>query len=124
MVFEGTPGSFYQFKLQARDYANNLESEHASVDAEISLLTGISRISSQKLLVYPNPASGIVHLQFAEELRNAEIQIVDVYGRIVQSISGVSGAFVDADISNLAQGLYTIVCFDRGSRYAKKLQKQ
>ena len=124
MVFEGNPSSYYQFKIQARDYANNLEIEHSSVDAEIALVTGLNRVSAQSLVIYPNPTSEIVHLKFAEELRNAKIQIVDAYGRTVQSISSVSGGLVNIDISDLAKGLYMIMCFDRGSRYVKKLQKQ
>ncbi|MFN5370559.1 MAG: T9SS type A sorting domain-containing protein, partial [Bacteroidia bacterium] len=85
---------------------------------------GIRGRANQNLLIYPNPAKTAVRLQFSEEIRGAEIQFIDAYGRITKSISGVNGLFLDADISDFADGLYTVVCFANGNRFAKKIQKQ
>lgn len=124
LVFEGNPSTYYQFKIQARDYANNLEPEHSSVDAEIALVTGINRVSAQSLVIYPNPGSGTIQLLFAEEIKHAEVQFVDMYGRIAKTLAAQNGRVLQADISDLAAGLYSVVCLDRGMRYTRKLQKQ
>jgi len=75
------------------------------VDTDGTVSYSGARASSCAITVYPNPASDhiIVVLPFA----GAEVEVVDVTGRIVRTARG-QGSMVRVDIPDLASGHYTL----------------
>ncbi len=59
--------------------------------------------------VYPNPANNIVNIQANQALEsNGEIQIYDIYGRIIERVSLANNAnSAGIDISTWSSGQYT-----------------
>lgn len=66
--------------------------------------------------LYPNPARGIARLQLsAAPSRVLQLYIVDLNGRIVQEYEFTAGtAYLDADVSSLAPGLYSLQLMQDG----------
>jgi len=59
------------------------------------------------LRVYPNPASQNVQVSSAQELTDAELDILDNQGRSVHA-QRATGTLVDIDVSQLSSGRYTL----------------
>lgn len=67
-------------------------------------------LSSNAIAIYPNPASGIVNLQF-EEAKGRTIEVRDMTGKLVFS-QKTDGQFAVIDISKLNAGVYQISSSD------------
>ncbi len=87
-------------------------------------LSGIKNTNKSKpFKLYPNPASSIIHLEFAASLTlRAQLSIIDVFGKIVMSET-IKIETNDIDISNLASGIYFIKIHDKYSFYSYKFCK-
>ncbi len=72
----------------------------------VSLCTGINGTTnnSNLILLYPNPSTGIVNIEFINGLTKT-IQVADVTGRIVRE-TVTSDDNIKIDISTLANGIY------------------
>ena len=62
------------------------------------------------LMLYPNPAKGVVHVQW--EMDNAQwdgatVEVLDMYGKRLQTVR-VSSEITTLDVSNLANGMYFV----------------
>lgn len=83
---------------------------------------GIAENGMTSLTLYPNPTTGMVNVQCTmnnEQLGNAEIQVLDMYGRLldVVGISDARGASLqtmEIDLSNYANGLYVLKAIHDG----------
>lgn len=74
-----------------------------------SFITGIDVINKSNLLVaYPNPFRESVTLRITEELKAAELSVVDVSGREVRHLSAVSQGETKIERGELPAGLYFI----------------
>lgn len=116
-------------------YASTNASGCPSMDTlnlTIDFPAGIYNVDQQvrNLNVYPNPTTGLVHLEFESEQRNkGVIQLADLSGRIVKQLrleieSGKND--VQVDLSNLANGMYQVdFILDNGTHvFKQKLMKE
>jgi hypothetical protein len=81
-------------------------------------------INSQKLTVFPNPASQQVNLTFSEPVNKAlTYSISDLQGR--QLLQGsIQNQETVLDISNLSKGIYLLNISDaNGNKWNKKIVK-
>jgi hypothetical protein len=82
--------------------------------------TGIENTTDAALLVYPNPAAGLVHFTSAEAVEH--INVVDMQGRVVMSPAVNNNTI---DITGLSKGLYVIEAKTiSGSVVKKRLIKE
>lgn len=76
--------------------------------------TGLDEISKSNVSVYPNPAQDFLNVK-GLELNNAEVQILDISGRIVNtSLFKVNNSTID--ISSLSQGTYHLVLYNNSEK--------
>ena len=62
-----------------------------------------------KLNIYPNPADGLVKIEFDDVYRTSELKVMDNTGKIIQAIPLFSGQnFVEIDTLEWASGIYYI----------------
>ena len=86
-----------------------------------SVLVSVNPVSINELNndfeIYPNPSTGVYHLQFGEELNNAEITITDISGKIIyqNTINGI------IDISDNADGIYFLTIKSENKVFNSKL---
>ncbi|MBK9175218.1 MAG: T9SS type A sorting domain-containing protein [Flavobacteriales bacterium] len=72
--------------------------------------------------VFPNPADGSINLSYAGANSMADIEVLDVTGRLVHAdrIGLASGAVVPMDVTNLGAGTYVIRFAANGERTEKR----
>ncbi|MDP1801178.1 MAG: T9SS type A sorting domain-containing protein [Bacteroidota bacterium] len=71
------------------------------------------------MLVYPNPASGKLNLQFSEEVK--QIRIIDLQGREAMI---VTNDFKQINIESLTNGIYFIEITTFLGKVTKKFVKE
>lgn len=69
-------------------------------------LTGIQSSKPEKLTVYPNPSTGIIHISSANPLTTAEWEIFDALGQMLSS--GEITGLTTIDLTSYPRGLYFI----------------
>ena len=72
-------------------------------------------------ILYPNPASDIIQLQFANPLNEkGNVVIYDICGRIVKKVEiDFNNNTIEVDIKNLNQGNYCLKLNGNSYTYAK-----
>ncbi len=87
--------------------------------------TGIEEHTSIDVRVYPNPASGIFNIELSSNANNpVNIKVVNVAGTTVYNLDNiyVSGTHTEkVDISNFADGNYTVVVISNGISTVQKI---
>ena len=74
-------------------------------------ISGIDDYDDGILSLYPNPTTGMVNVQFTmnnEQSGAGEIQVLDVYGRLLQTVETCHGASLQIDLSHYATGIYFV----------------
>lgn len=66
-------------------------------------------IPGSNMIIYPNPASSIINVQFDGEVSNATIRLVDITGRTLQTKYFNRDNNIDFNIKGLPAGHYTII---------------
>lgn len=84
-------------------YVNGQKSNVSYIEDEVALSN--EDINKPNFSVYPNPSSGIVNLNLSSEVNNKTLEIYDVLGSLVKSIS-VNGKSALVDLSELSGGIY------------------
>ena len=83
--------------------------------------------TTANLTLYPNPTTGILNIQCTTndaQWKNAEIQLFDIYGRRLQSVS-VTGENTQVDLSNYSTGVYIVKLVNGGKVVAvRKVVKE
>ena len=83
--------------------------------------TSTSETEAVQVLVYPNPADQMVHVQFGNSV-SGQLQIADVQGKFRESIPFNGREILNLSVNYLEPGMYVIFFkFDNGFRLTKKL---
>ncbi|MBL0317064.1 MAG: T9SS type A sorting domain-containing protein [Flavobacteriales bacterium] len=59
-------------------------------------------------IIYPNPASDLVTIQFPADFNSGDISILDLQGRRVAHLQNITGSIITYSLSNLSAGNYVI----------------
>lgn len=82
---------------------------------------GVNEIGDFRLTIYPNPATNEIRIRHFGDLRNYDVSIYDVTGRIMDFIANTNQvAEIILDISKLNSGIY----FVRAGKYSGTFLKQ
>ncbi len=79
-----------------------------------------------QIQVYPNPASNLTHVDLTlQEETSVQIEVLDVTGKEVMSqepgVLGMGAHSIGLDLSNLANGAYTVIMLAGGNRVSKSI---
>ena len=92
---------------------------------------GINENGMANLTLYPNPTTGMVNVQFTMnnvQFGEGEIQVLDVYGRVLQTVEtrhGTSLQTTQIDLSHYATGIYFVRMVNGGKVMAvRKVVKE
>jgi hypothetical protein len=118
VTFDATnvqPG-MYSIEMEVTDNGVPAQTVHKSIPIRViydANLSGLSPITEERLIVYPNPASSILNI---DGMRSSDkIQLLDIQGKIVLDGSQQSKSL---DISELEKGVYLL----RVTREGKHVQ--
>ena len=89
---------------------------------------GINENGIVDLTLYPNPTTGMVNVQFTMnnvQFGEGEIQVLDMYGRLLQTVETCHGASLQIDLSHYATGIYFVRMVNGGKVMAvRKVVKE
>lgn len=91
---------------------------------QLSNTTGVDEAFESKvnLTVYPNPATDYVKLDLEEAIDNANIQLLDLTGRVIKSMDASKQINLRMDVSDLNEGIYLLNIISGSKNAAKKIQ--
>ncbi len=85
-----------------------------------SVFIGINEVKTEpKILIYPNPCSDIVNIEFSDGFSPNKMNIYDIFGKAVKHINVIQGTqSITLQISDLPCGVYAILCSDMNGKSA------
>jgi len=86
------------------------------------LSVGINEVSSDQVLLMPNPAKDFVKLQLPDG--NWEITLYDITGKVYQEFNVANTNSIDISLRELSTGIYLLKAHSDGNVIVKKLVKQ
>lgn len=113
-AFNAATGRFY---IVGRTYnGNDAINSSAVVAVKVAAPNSVKEVAgTRKLSIYPNPVSGILHMESIE----GNMQVQDISGRTIISARGK-----DIDVSLLSSGMYFIRCTTQdGTAYTGQFVK-
>lgn len=103
-------GTTYEAKIRA-NCPDGSYSDYTSVGTFTTKTTGIgNHTPTCGLTLYPNPASTCIEVVFDDNLKVNELQVYDIYGKLLQSVK-VNDNPTRIDVAGLADGLYFVRAF-------------
>lgn len=83
-------------------------------------VTSISELESN-LSIYPNPARDILNIDLTDLNIKAQINIVDIYGRIVSTLSTNGNSKNSISVGDLSSGIYIVQIITKNNSISKKI---
>ncbi|HEX9980013.1 MAG TPA: choice-of-anchor J domain-containing protein [Flavobacterium sp.] len=89
-----------------------------------SSLLSVNDVLAGKFSAYPNPSNGIINLTNTESIRVNSVEITDLNGRVVKTVSYTDApSAIEININELASGMYMMnIASDQGVA-VKKIMK-
>ena len=85
-------------------------------------LEGVGNPTPLTFGLYPNPSNGLVNISFSKVIHQADINVIDMQGRIVFSINNTSSLGEALDLNHLNSGTYFVsISSDEGFAITKIL---
>ena len=100
---EASPGFVSNIKITNMVW--NSDDVSQEWDDFCSSLLSVSKLSEESISIYPNPVRETLNLRFDEQVRHAEITVIDLTGKIHLQ-QAINGEQVSVNISTLPKGLY------------------
>ena len=85
----------------------------------VGIVTGMDERSGTDVLIYPNPAHNTLFVKGL--FQNYDVSILDLSGKVVLDETATGNKI---DISNLSNGIYTIIFSDKNGRITRRFIKQ
>lgn len=96
----------------------------ASADVFTVTVLGTTAFETALFSVHPNPSTGIFELQFKQPIAQADIQVMDLNGRLVhQEQTGVNTQ-QKLDLNRLQSGIYLLKVATSNATYTQKIIKK
>ena len=83
-----------------------------------------NQLEAEELKAYPNPGTGLVTVQLPSESADAEINVYNQAGKLIESYTNVLGNNHTVDISKQPTGIYYIQIVEKGKSKLIKYIKQ
>lgn len=78
-----------------------------------------NELNENQFTAYPNPTNGIITLSFDDLNSNTEVQLLDMYGKVVKTTE-VNSKNTTFDLTNLPKGVYMVKAGNQTARIIKK----
>ncbi|MCG3167531.1 MAG: hypothetical protein POELPBGB_03323 [Bacteroidia bacterium] len=89
-------------------------------DINITGSVGISQTQQAGISIYPNPATNVVTVELANELRNVKAEIRNITGQVISQAS-ITNQKSTLDISDLSSGIYFLRLFSENLEVTEKI---
>ena len=118
--------------VEGEDYCYTIRAINNYCESEISepickTAIGFNSISENqpKITLYPNPTTSIAQLQIKGLISKAEIQLIDIQGKILKTyIFNPNQPYLDIDLTSLSKGIYNLIINTNENPIVKKIIKE
>jgi hypothetical protein len=103
---------------------NDCGSDTITINIEVKKFVSIHEITEGEILVYPNPVSNVLFIQFSEKLtENLELNIYNAIGQRIHAeiLSEKNNATVQVDMTNLSNGFYILNLRGKHRQQSRKI---
>ena len=97
------------------------ESLRPQLMVEYDIIAGVNKLVSSDIAIYPNPTSDKINININANINKADVEIVDVLGKVVYSASMGSSATIS--IADRPRGIYYVVIKTTEGTITKKINK-
>jgi hypothetical protein len=88
------------------DEGNNVFIDNIRVSSTETV--GLNFNSKDHLQIYPNPTKDKLNLSLTEDYSNGQLEIYDVYGKLIKRVKLTNELFQTIKVSGLAEGQYNL----------------
>ncbi len=125
--------NFYSDTIQRNvcvytSYPNNLTDTNVSNDHYckniIIGLVGLDEMEQNPISIFPNPTTGLLQIDFGQNVQNVRIRLLSIEGKLLKSISQryTSGNYTQQmDLSGYAKGIYYVQIVTEGNVITRKV---
>lgn len=104
---------------------NNTCQNSDTILVGVSVITDIQSIDYNKIIVYPNPATEKLYVQFDNSIiQNADITIKTVTGQLLIKQKFTNSKICELNLSNIAKGLYFVEFATDNQKIVRKIVVQ
>jgi len=112
---------FYDWEIKEPDLV--CTTQRLPVTIVVAICSGLSNIPPTQITVYPNPATDILSLSHTGKIKNGNLAIQDISGRILKHyITNDNNQILD--IKDLSAGLYFLIWSDENKFAVTKFVKE
>ncbi|MFP9098185.1 S8 family serine peptidase [Flavobacterium sp. RHBU_24] len=86
-----------------------------------NVILGEDEHQFRDVIVWPNPAKEVLHVNFAQPLENANIALVDIAGRVVYQAKAGNDANITIDTAGFSKGVYMLNVNSDNKSLSKKV---
>lgn len=116
LSFDGNTSSF--------DFKFDSFRVRATATENLLGVNDIDNTLAESIKLYPNPANDVINLSVANRLNLTKLEIVDMNGRVIKSLSIGNVTKKEINISELNSGLYLINIYSTDGKVTKRIMKQ
>jgi len=101
------PNTVYHYRIKLAVGGNN----YYSVDSTFKTKTTTAvqgAVAGNKLMIYPNPSSGIVHLNLPDSWKGATVRVFNTTGALVFNSTIAAGGLKTVNLEQLPAGIYDL----------------
>jgi PKD repeat protein len=115
-------GGSYVVCLSTTDVCGNTDSVCQTVTIIVTDVNGnnASVISG----TFPNPVNDLLNISFGNNLRNAQLEIIDPTGKIVAKMENVSGTKLSMNVGEFSAGIYLVRVWNENSSSTSRFIKE
>jgi hypothetical protein len=99
---------YYTYSYPGQGEKNTADKPSSYVIGSCAIPTGVNEVARKKVLIYPNPTTGILHIS-GLEMKVELLNIYNLTGVLVKS-QMVNSNHSQINIENLNQGIYIVQC--------------
>lgn len=70
--------------------------------------SSVNEVGEEMFTIYPNPANGIILIEFYQSYDDVELYLYDITGKVVEQLKAVKQDFVRIDASDQPPGIYFV----------------
>ncbi len=91
----------------------DVDNERPDSEPDVSLYDyGNSGYDPEDMMIWPNPASYVVHVNVPDDFLESRVRILDYRGHISINQAGTAGQVLPIDVTGLPPGLYVVEILD------------
>jgi hypothetical protein len=87
----------------------------------VNCLLSTDNLNLNKIKIFPNPASDVLHISNTTEIGQVHYVLSDLNGRVVWETKGVFESEIVVDLSSMTSGLYFLSVSQGPSRFTRKI---